>query len=125
MSKRAEDLAKQLYPDPKLEDYDDILVYRADRDSAIMGRSNVRRVYEQAEKDLGWISVKDRLPEKKGWYFTCVEQFKIPQCVGTTYFDKKTNGWYNEIPMTKRILVSTIEIVDYWMDIPALPKEEK
>lgn len=81
--------------------------------------------YKQAEKDLGWISVKDRLPEKKGWYFTCVEQFKIPQCVGTTYFDKKTNLWYNEIPMTKRILVSTIEIVDYWMDIPALPKEEK
>ena len=52
MSKRAEELAKQLYPDPKLEDYDDILVYRADRDNAIMGRSNVICVYEQAEKDL-------------------------------------------------------------------------
>lgn len=51
MSKRVEDLAKQLYPDPKLEDYDDILVYRADRDNAIMGRSNVIYVYEQAEKD--------------------------------------------------------------------------
>lgn len=51
MSKRAEELAKQLYPDPKLEDYDDILVYRADRYNAIMGRSNVICVYEQAEKD--------------------------------------------------------------------------
>lgn len=52
MSKRAEELAKQLYPDPKLEDYDDILVYRADRDNAIMGRSNVICVYEQAVKDI-------------------------------------------------------------------------
>lgn len=49
---RAEELAKQLYPDPKLEDYDDILVYRTDRDNALMGRSNVRCVYEQAEKDI-------------------------------------------------------------------------
>lgn len=52
MSKRSEELAKQLYPDPKLEDYDDILVYRADRDNALMGRANVICVYEQAEKDL-------------------------------------------------------------------------
>lgn len=52
MSKRAEEFAKQLYPVPKLEDYDDTLVYRADRDNAIMGRANVLRVYEQAERDL-------------------------------------------------------------------------
>lgn len=52
MNKRAEELAKQLYPDPKLEDYDDILVYRTDRDNAVMGRANVRYVYEQAEKDI-------------------------------------------------------------------------
>ena len=58
MSKRAEELAKQLYPDPKLEDYDDILVYRADRDNSLMGRVNVVRVYEQAEKDI-----KERLLE--------------------------------------------------------------
>lgn len=78
-----------------------------------------------SKENIGWISVKDRLPEKDGWYFTCVEQFKIPQCVDITYFDKKTDGWYNEIPMTKRILVSTIEIVDYWMEIPKLPEEEE
>ena len=52
MSKRAEELAKQLYPEPKLENYDDILVYRADRDSASMGMANVVCVYEQAEKDM-------------------------------------------------------------------------
>ena len=64
MSKRAEELAKQLYPDPKLENYDDILVYRTDRDNALMGRANVICVYEQAEKDLGWHSVNESLPEE-------------------------------------------------------------
>lgn len=80
--------------------------------------------YTQAEKDLGWISVKDRLPEKNGWYFTCVEQFKIPQCVGITYFDKENGLWLNDIPMGKMSFITTIEIVDYWMEIPKLPKEE-
>ena len=49
---KADDLAKQLYPDPRMDDYDDILVYRTDRDNASMGRINVVRVYEQAEKDI-------------------------------------------------------------------------
>lgn len=60
---KVEELAKQLYPDPKLEDYDDILVYRADRDNAYVGRWNVRFAYEQAEKDLGWHSIEESLPE--------------------------------------------------------------
>ena len=60
MSKRAEELANKLYPDPKIEDYDDILVYRADRDNAIMGRANAICIYEQAEKDLAltWEDVR-------------------------------------------------------------------
>lgn len=79
--------------------------------------------YEKAEKDLGWISVKDRLPEKNGWYFTCVEQFKIPQCVGITYFDKEDGWWLDDIPTGKKSFMTTIEIVDYWMEIPELPKK--
>lgn len=49
---RAEELANELFPEPKLENYDDILIYRADRDNAIMGRAMCYRVYEQAKKDL-------------------------------------------------------------------------
>ena len=41
---RAEELANELFPEPKLENYDDILVYRADRDNAIMGRAMCYRV---------------------------------------------------------------------------------
>ena len=47
-------MANELFPEPKLENYDDILIYRADRDNAIMGRAMCYRVYEQAKKDLGW-----------------------------------------------------------------------
>lgn len=69
--------------------------------------------YEQAEKDLGWISVKDRLPEENGWYFTCVEQAGVAQCVGVTYFDSKE--WTDD---------DSTELVDYWMEIPELPNKK-
>ena len=55
---KAEELANELYPDPKLENYDDVLVYRADRDNAIMGRVNVIRAYQQAKKDLA-LTIED------------------------------------------------------------------
>lgn len=74
------------------------------------------QAYEQAEKDLGWISVKDRLPEENKWVFVCVDMQGVPQCVGLGYLrdgewcdDENDNGLF----------------VDYWMPIPELPKEEK
>ena len=72
--------------------------------------------YEQAEKDLGWISVKDRLPEENKWVFVCVDMQGVPQCVGLGYLkdgewcdDENDNGF----------------CVDYWMEIPKLPEEEE
>ncbi len=67
-----------------------------------------------SKENIGWISVKDRLPEKNGWYFTCVEQAGVAQCVGVTYFDSKE--WTDDDDST--------ELVDYWMPIPELPKED-
>ena len=75
------------------------------------------RGYQQAENDLGWISVKDRLPEKDGWYFTCVEMSGVPQCVGLSHFETYSGQWDDDD--------DSIELVDYWMEIPALPKEEE
>ena len=69
------------------------------------------------QNTIGWVSVKDRLPEKNGWYFTCVEQNGVPQCVGITLF----NGRYwedDDYPVEK-------ELVDYWMPIPELPNEKE
>ena len=69
--------------------------------------------YELAKKDLGWISVKDRLPEKNGWYFTCVEMSGVPQCVGLSHFETYGGQWDDDD--------DSIELVDYWMEIPKLP----
>lgn len=69
--------------------------------------------YELAEKDLGWISVKDRLPEESGFYITCVNQAGVAQCVGITLFNGKY--WEDDDDSEER--------VDYWMPIPKLPKD--
>lgn len=132
MSKKAEELAKQLYPDPKLEDYDDILVYRADRDSAIMGRANVMFVYKQVEKDLGWHSVDESLPpvdeevivlrdELNGYLlpdagFVGVGHIVNPELtveVGDiSYTPISYSGW-------------NVDGVKYWMPMPKIPNEDE
>lgn len=119
MSKRAEELAKQLYPDPKLEDYDDILVYRADRDNAIMGRVNVMRVYEQAEKDLGWHSVDESLPPVNKEVIVLTDDLNtapLYKIVFSHIVDRRYamdyNGW-------------SIHGVKYWMPMPKIPNEDE
>lgn len=116
MSKRAEKLAKQLYPDPKLEDYEDILVYRADRDNALMGRVNVMRVYEQAEKDLGWHPATEYPPVDKEVIVLLGRYEDFPQIAFGHIVDQNIaidyNGW--NIPGVK-----------YWMPMPKLPNEDE
>lgn len=76
----------------------------------------VKYGYELAEKDFGWISVKDRLPEEDKWVFVCVDMQGVPMCVGLAYLidgvwcDEENDDGF---------------CVDYWMPIPKLPKEEE
>lgn len=70
--------------------------------------------YQQAKKDLGWISVKNRLPEEGHFVFTCSEDEGHPQCVGVSCL-LKGQWWDGEGYLN----------VDYWMEIPKLPKEEQ
>lgn len=73
--------------------------------------------YEQAEKDLGWISVKDRLPDTTEYVFTCVKMNGIPQCVGLHYYkDGKWWEGYDE---------DSVGAVEYWMQIPKFKEEKK
>jgi hypothetical protein len=67
-----------------------------------------------SKENIGWISVKDNLPEENKWVFVCVDMQGIPQCVGMGYLkngewcdDENDNGF----------------CVDYWMPIPKLPKK--
>ena len=70
--------------------------------------------YGQAEKDLGWISVKDRLPEVGHFVLTCVSDTGTPQCVGMALLLEDGTWWDGDIKVR----------VDYWMEVPKL-KEEK
>ena len=49
---KAKELAELMFPEPQMENYDDILEYRNDRDWTIIARGAVVKGYEQAEKDL-------------------------------------------------------------------------
>lgn len=75
-------------------------------------RAIYQQGYEQAEKDLGWVSVKDKLPKERGWYFTCINYNETPQALDVTYYDGKE--WLDDDDST--------ENVDYWMEVPKLKK---
>ena len=94
---RAVERACEVFPD-----YDD---YR--REAFILGHLT-------AQEDLGWISVKERLPEKGSMYFTCQDIKGEPRSVMTMLFDD--GKWYDGDGFRRRI-------IDYWMPIPELPKK--
>ena len=48
---KAKELAEQMFPEPQMENYDDILEYRNDRDWTIIARGAVVKGYEQAAQD--------------------------------------------------------------------------
>ena len=49
----------------------------------------------------------------------------MPRCISIVYFDKEDGWWLGDIPMVEKSFINTIEIVDYWMPIPKLPKEDE
>lgn len=118
MSKRAEEKALEAYPHLEQATFDEmyprlLFTRNTERNAFVQG-------YEQAEKDLGWISVEDRLPEESGFYITCVEQSGVAQCVSVdNYFDVKRKEWIEDDED------NCIAAVDYWMPMPKLPKEDE
>ncbi len=75
-------------------------------------RSAFVRGYEQAEKDLGWISVKDGLPEVGHFVLTCISDTGTPQCVGMALLLEDGTWWDGDVKVN----------VDYWMEVPKLKK---
>lgn len=86
-------------------------------DFNLLPRSYFQLGYEQAEKDLGWISVKDRLPDTKEYVFTCVKMDGIPQCVGFHYY--KAGIWWEGYEE------DAVGAVEYWMPIPKFKDAEQ
>ena len=73
--------------------------------------------YEQAENNLGWISVKDRLPDTMDYVFTCIKMYGIPQCVGFHYY--KDGIWWEGYEE------HAVSAVEYWMPIPKFKDAEQ
>lgn len=71
-----------------------------------------KKVAEQFSKMQNeWISVKDRLPEKHGWYLVFKHRrFSIAEWTG--------DCWYNENDLPIDDIVIT-----HWMPLPEPPKE--
>jgi len=65
--------------------------------------------YQKLKRDLGWISVKDRLPEVGHFVITCVDD-KHPASVSVACL--LSWGWWDGEQEVA---------VDYWMEIPQLP----
>ena len=72
--------------------------------------------YEQAEKDIGWHSVKDRQPYESNWYITCIEDFGHATSIGISFYDTNKQNWFDDN------IGGEEENVDYWMEIPQLQK---
>lgn len=49
---KAEEQAEQMFPEPQMENYDDILEYRNDRDWTIIARGAFVKGYEQAKEEM-------------------------------------------------------------------------
>ena len=78
--------------------------------------------YEQAEKDLGWISVFDRLPAPSEWVVVCIEYYGRAQCLALATYNRETKEWHTaDFEDGEQETV----YVEYWMPIPNIIKEAK
>ena len=93
-----------------LEAYPQVWNEEEDCDVNYDGRCGFIEGYEAAQKDLGWISVRNDLPKKKDAYLTFSEERGL--CL-TDWIDGE---WRDEFDDK----VS----VDLWMIIPEFPKEK-
>ena len=66
----------------------------------------------------GWISVKDRLPEKSGTYL-CYQPKAADICCMNTV------RWSTQLGWRGKEVGSRIEWIEYWMPLPEPPKEEE
>lgn len=99
---RAEQAALEAYPHYMAENLDGVT----------RAREFFAKGYKQAEKDLGWISVNDKLPKVGHFVLTCVDDSGTPQSVGMALLLKNGTWWDGDMKV----------YVDYWMEVPKLKK---
>lgn len=112
---KAKERALEVYPRSEKYTSSQRLIINDLRDGFIQG-------YEQAEKDLGWISVKDKLPGPSEWVLACIEQHGHAQCLTLAVYSEETKEWHTD--QWEDGEEETV-YVEYWMPIPNIIKEEK
>lgn len=115
MSKRAEQAALKAYPS-RVEVVSNVT--GTQKDLREFARECYGEGYEQAEKDLGWRSVEESLPEDGKYVFIrSKEEYKdgTPMLMTVAYYDRKTGRWYD--------YDSECWSADYWMPCPKIPEE--
>lgn len=116
MSKRAEEKALEVYPvKQRYNDY-----YGGYEDMNIVERISFQEGYELAEKELGWHSVKDKLPGPSEWVVACIEQHGHAQCLTLATYNEETKVWHTDEWEDGE---QEIYNPDYWMPIPNIIKK--
>gem|GEM_PF-2781402 len=66
-------------------------------------------------KKVSWINIKDKLPDKTGFYLVCAESAdpKLPY-KNMLWFDAKTKKWSGIVEVWTKA-------IEYWMPFPKLP----
>lgn len=80
-------------------------------------KAEIHALIDLAPTVNGWISVKDRMPDKSGTYL-CYQPKAASICALNTVRWSEVKGW-----MGKEV-GSRIEGIEYWMQLPEPPKEE-
>lgn len=93
------------------------------RNGAVLGWHSglIDAVIDEIRKMLtigGWISVKDRLPDKSGTYL-CYQPKAASICALNTVRWSEVKGWIG------KEVGSRIEGIEYWMPLPEPPEKEK
>lgn len=111
MSKRAQERALEFFPVKKIPYYG----LASGRDVNLDKRILFCIGYEQAEKDFGWVSVKERLPGPSEWVVACVEVDGICTCLTLATYDEETKEWHTDSWEDGE---QEFYHPDYWMPIP-------
>ena len=76
----------------------------------------IEALKKQADPDCGWISVKDRLPDKAGSYLVAG---RTGEAIVTRWYEP------NEICPEGHFGGSSAGYIRYWMPRPEVPKDDK
>lgn len=75
-----------------------------------------KKGHEDGTRDIGWISVKDRLPEASGWYLVFT---RAEQCSVLSYSTRHMAfNAYDELPNTNY----AFKTCTHWMPLPEPPE---